>query len=104
MQPEFTALGVDRGQRGKITDQTIDFIRGCFAAPDDIMELNGQAFLFRPNPAPPPIYIGGMTDRALERTIRCGDGWLPMGIDPEKLRPHIDRLKELAATAGKTLS
>lgn len=101
MQPEFTALGVDRKKRGQITDQTIDFIRDCFDAPNDVMEMNGQPFLFRPKPAAPPIYVGGMTDRALERTIRCGDGWLPMGIDPEKLQPRIERLKELAAAAGK---
>jgi probable F420-dependent oxidoreductase len=101
MQPEFTALGIDRKKRGQITDQTIDFIRECFDAPNDVVEMNGQAFLFRPKPAAPPIYVGGMTDRALERTIRCGDGWLPVGIDPEKLQPRIERLKELAAAAGK---
>jgi probable F420-dependent oxidoreductase len=101
MQAEFTALGVDRRQRGKTTDDTMDFIRACFDAPDDIVESNGQSFLFRPNPKRPPIYVGGMSDAALERTIRYGDGWLPMGIDPEKLRPRVERLKELAAGANK---
>ena len=101
MEPEFRALGIDRRQRGRITDQTIDFIRACFDAPNDVTESNGQAFLFRPNPPRPPIYVGGMTDRALERAIRCGDGWLPMGIDPEKLESKIERLRELADGAAK---
>lgn len=101
MQPEFKALGVDRRRRGKITDETIDFIRACFDAPDDLVSLNGQEFLFRPKPARPPIYVGGMTDAALKRTVRCGDGWLPVGIDPDKLKPRVERLKEMAAEAGR---
>ena len=101
MQAEFDALGVERKKRGEITDRTIDFIRECFDADDDIAHANGQAFLFRPRPARPPIYVGGMTDAALERTIRCGDGWLPIGIDPGKLQPKIERLKELADAAGR---
>ncbi|NNL86786.1 MAG: TIGR03619 family F420-dependent LLM class oxidoreductase [Myxococcales bacterium] len=102
MDSEFKALGIDRRKRGVLTDETIDFIRACFDAPDDIVTRNGQAFLFRPNPARPPIYVGGMTDAALSRTIRCGDGWLPIGIDPEKLRPRVARLKEMADEAGKS--
>lgn len=102
MQPEFNALGVDRRQRGKITDETLDFIRTCFEAPDDVVELNGQEFLFRPSPKLPPILVGGMTDAALERTIRCADAWLPMGIDPEKLAPRMERLKEMAEAANRS--
>lgn len=103
MDPEFKALGVPRSARGKLTDTTIDFIRECFSAPDDIVELNGQPFLFRPNPPAPPIYVGGMTDAALARTVRCADGWLPMGIDPEKLKPRVARLREVADAAGRAM-
>jgi len=101
MDPEFKALGVERKRRGRITDETIDFICQCFAAPDDVVEANGQAFLFRPNPARPPIYVGGMTDAALTRTVRCADAWLPIGIDAEKLKPRAARLAEMAAEAGR---
>ncbi len=101
MQPEFRALGVDPRRRGKITDQTIDFIRTCFDAADDIVEANGQPFLFRPRPKRPPIYVGGMTDAALLRTVRCADGWLPIGLEVDKLRPRAARLRELAEAAGR---
>ena len=103
MQPEFTALGINKGERGVKTDECIDFIRRCFSAEDDIVNNNGQEFLFRPNPPAPPIYVGGMTDRALERTIRCGNGWLPMGIDPRKLKPRIEVLKTMAKDAGQAM-
>jgi probable F420-dependent oxidoreductase len=101
MTPEFQALGVDKRRRGPLTDDVLNFIRECFDAPDDIVTANGQAFLFRPKPQRPPIYVGGMTEAALARAIKYGDGWLPMGIDPAKLKPKVERLRELAAAAGR---
>ncbi len=101
MEPEFRALNVPKNQRGKITDETIDFILECFHAEDDVVELNGQPFLFRPRPPCPPIYVGGMTDAALERTVRVGNGWLPIGLDADKLKPRYDKLAEMADAAGK---
>ena len=101
MKPEFDVLNVPRHRRGAITDDTIDLIRACFAAENDIVEMNGQRFLFRPNPALPPIYVGGMNEAALHRAIRVGDGWMPMGVDPEALRPKVDQLSEFAAVAGR---
>jgi len=99
MKAEFQALGVDRSRRGRITDETLDFFERCFA--DDEVEANGQPFLFLPRPERPPIYIGGAAPHALERAARYGDGWLPMGGEPAKLAPDIERLRELTAEAGK---
>ena len=39
MQAEFNALGVDKSRCGKITDETIDFIKSCFASEDDAFLL-----------------------------------------------------------------
>ncbi len=99
MKAEFRVLGVDRSRRGRITDETLDFLQRCFAA--DEVEANGQPFLFLPRPERPPIYIGGAAPHALERAIRYGDGWLPMGGDAAKLAPDIAKLRELANEAGK---
>src|SRR5881396_3828850 len=57
MVPEFRAAGVDHVRRGKLTDETLAFLDRCFA--DDLVEVHGQAFLFRPRPARPPMFIGG---------------------------------------------
>ena len=100
MEPEFRALGVDRRQRGAITDQTLEFLHRCFDAPDDIVEQNGQSFYFRPRPPRPPIFVGGGPPHALERAVRYGDGWMPMSTDPEKLAPRIESLRRLAEEAG----
>lgn len=101
MESEFRALGVDARRRGRLCDDTLDFIRACFAAADDVVEAHGQPVYFRPRPPCPPIYVGGMTDAALARAVRAGDGWLPMGIEADKLAPRVARLDELAARAGR---
>jgi probable F420-dependent oxidoreductase len=99
MEPEFRALGVDRRRRGAITDETLAFLRRCFAA--DEMEANGQPFLFRPRPRRPPIFVGGAPPHALARAARFGDGWMPIGGEPAHLAPSIERLRALAAEAGR---
>jgi probable F420-dependent oxidoreductase len=100
MEPEFRALGVPRGERGKRTDATLEFLRRCFAG-DEIVE-NGQAFLFRPRPEVPPIYVGGGPPHALARTVRYGDGWMPIGIDPGQLAAPIAELGRLGREGGRS--
>jgi len=99
MEAEFRAVGVDRAQRGRITDQTLAFLHRCFAG--DEVELNGQRFLFRPRPTRPPILVGGAAPYALRRAARFGDGWMPMRGDPATLRPQIAQLRQTMTAAGK---
>lgn len=101
MKPEFDALGLLRSRRAADSDHALETFRRCFGAVDDVVELNDQPFLFRPNPTAPPIFVGGMSERALRRAVRFGDGWLPMGADAAKLEPAIARLGELASEAGR---
>ena len=87
MEPEFRAVGAAKARRGALTDHTLEFLHRCFAA--DEVETNGQRFLFLPRPQRPPIFVGGAPPHALRRAVRFGDGWMPMGGDPERLRPAI---------------
>jgi probable F420-dependent oxidoreductase len=100
MDAEFRALGVPRNQRGRLTDEALAFIHQCFEEGDET-EANGQPFLFLPRPDRPPIFIGGAPPHALERSVAFGDGWLPMGTDPKKLREPIEQLQEMASKAGR---
>jgi probable F420-dependent oxidoreductase len=99
MEPEFRALGIPRARRGRITDETLAFLSRCFA--QDVMEANGQEFLFLPRPPRPPFYVGGAGEHALRRAVRSGDGWMPMLADPAKLAPQVARLRALAGEAGR---
>jgi probable F420-dependent oxidoreductase len=99
MAAEFVACGVPRAQRARITDDTLAFLHRCFAS--DVVEANGQPFIFSPRPARPPILIGGSGPHAIARAVRHGDGWMPMEGDPDKLRQPIAAFKAAMAAAGK---
>jgi probable F420-dependent oxidoreductase len=101
MKAEFRALGVDRRRRGDLTDHALDTLRRCFDAEDDIVEEHGQPFYFRPRPPRPPIFVGGAAPHALERSVRFGDGWMPMSAEPAKLAPEVGQLHEMAQRAGR---
>jgi len=99
MAPEFRALGVPRAQRGAISDDVLGFLSDAFA--HDVVERNGQKFLFLPRPARPLILVGGAPPHALARSVRYGDGWMPIGLKPAELTPHVAELRELFAAAKK---
>jgi len=99
MAPEFRALGVPKRERGARTDETLAFLADCFA--NDVVEANGQKFLFLPRPPRPPIYVGGDAKHALARAAKWGDGWMPMARDAASLRAPIAELRERFAAAGR---
>jgi probable F420-dependent oxidoreductase len=101
MKAEFRALGVDPRARGRLTDETLAFLREAFEAEDDVIETRGQSFVFRPRPPRPRVWIGGAAPHALVRTTRFGDGWMPMTSDPEALAPPLRELRERFAEAGR---
>ena len=98
MAAEFRALGVDLGRRGRITDETLGFLDRCFA--DDVVEANGQPFLFRPRPPRPPLFIGGAPPHAFRRAVAHRAGWMPIGLEPAQLPPLAAQLRARAADAG----
>lgn len=120
MPEEFEALGVDYRERGALTDEAIETIRLAWGG--GAVVKRGRHFDARgvePRPVPsaaPPIWVGGGSDRALERAARLGDGWVPYFTvptnDPEVRRSAVvsmehfgekaARLAELRAKMGRT--
>jgi len=101
LDEEFRALGVERSRRGRDTDDMIDFLRGC--AESELIEENGQSLRLSPKLQCPPIYVGGSPAVAIPRTVRCGDGWMPVAMSPNDLAPHIRDLNQRAADAGRNV-
>jgi len=117
---EFDALGVDFHKRGALTDEALEVMRLAWSG--EVVVKQGSTFNAagnepRPAPSPQPtIWIGGASDKALERAARWGDGWSPFYAAPgmskvnqtaavqsvEHLRELIQRLQELRAGFGKT--
>lgn len=117
---EFDALGVDFHKRGKLFDEALEVIRLAWAG--GAVEYRGTNFRAagnEPRPAPnlaPPIWIGGGSDKAVERAARWGDGWSPFYAAPtmsqlnrdtgihtiEQLAEKIAKLQVLRHDLGKS--
>jgi probable F420-dependent oxidoreductase len=100
MDAEFRAVGADRRHRARDSDAILHFLNRCFA--DDVVEANGQPFLFKPRPPKPPVLVGGRPPHALERAARYGDGWLPMGLKPSDVAALRDRYREQTDRFGRS--
>jgi probable F420-dependent oxidoreductase len=96
MKEEFDMMGVDFHTRGKRYDECIEVIRKVQTG--KFVEHHGQFFNF-PRiimtpvpPAPVPILIGGISEPALRRAAKIGDGWVAPG---QKLAEALESLKTL---------
>jgi probable F420-dependent oxidoreductase len=105
---EFAALGApDFQRRGRVTDEYLAIFKAIAAGGP--VSYRGQSYAFDPiHSAPgavqrphPPILIGGISEAALRRVARHGDGWLAVSAGPARLRQCLARLARLAAEAGR---
>jgi alkanesulfonate monooxygenase SsuD/methylene tetrahydromethanopterin reductase-like flavin-dependent oxidoreductase (luciferase family) len=106
LRQEFEALGVDPRKRGALTDETLQVLHTLFA--NDVNSYEGKlvrfpAFVFAPRPARPPVWVGGSGPKALERTLRFGDAYYPIGLRPDDLSQVGAYLREEADKRGRTV-
>jgi len=99
LESEFAAIGADFHSRGARTDEYIEAIRELWT--NEAPRYDGKTVKFsgiqsRPLPTQrphPPIVIGGMSDSALARAWRHGDGWYGFSLDPDATKQMLDRLR-----------
>lgn len=117
---EFEALGVAYEERGALMDEAIETIRLAWAGGEVVKKgrhFNAVGNEPRPIPLPaPPIWVGGGSDKALERAARAGDGWAPYFTMPtndptvrksaivsmDHFAEKMTRLRELREGFGRT--
>ena len=91
---EFEALGVDFHKRGKLFDEALEVIRLAWAGgPVTYQGMHFTANGNEPRPIPdpaPPIWIGGGSDKAVDRAARWGDGWCPFFAAPTMSKLNQD--------------
>ena len=97
---EFEAAGVPVRQRGARLDDALHVIRDLLTGQPVTYEgrtMSVTAPSLQPAMAtPPPIYVGGRGEAALNRAARHGDMWLPMWLTPERIAERSQVLAELA--------
>ena len=108
LEEEFNVLDThDFKRRGKVTDEYLEIFKAICAGGE--VSYRGETYAFEPifsSPGSlqrphPPILIGGLSDAALRRVVRHGNGWLAVTAGPEMLAQRVAILKRLAQAAGR---
>ena len=105
MREEFQLLEQPFEQRGPRTDEMIEVIRKLWGG--GMVEHHGRFYDFprvQMSPAPRariPILIGGVSDAALRRAGRIGDGWISDIHTSEELRGIVAKIRESQREAGR---
>jgi alkanesulfonate monooxygenase SsuD/methylene tetrahydromethanopterin reductase-like flavin-dependent oxidoreductase (luciferase family) len=98
----WDAAGVPRRERGRRTDAALRVLPGLIAGQAvRLAEPDGPQARLSPAAPVPPILVGGMSDAALARAARYGDGWFTMLLPPRELASYKTRLAGLAAEHGR---
>lgn len=117
---EFEALGVSFKERGALTDEALETMSAAWAGGSVVKQgRHFNATGNEPRPAPsiaPEIWVGGGSQKAVERAARWGDGWMPFFEVPsdnpelhasavhsmQDFHDKIARIMELRAEHGRT--
>ncbi|UVL27430.1 LLM class flavin-dependent oxidoreductase [Pseudomonas donghuensis] len=100
---------LDHDQRYKRTGEFLDIIQGLwsnerFSYDGDIYRLeNGALPPHLGNERKPGVYFSGFSEPALEVAARHADVYLNWAEPVEQLKPHIERVRELADKQGRTV-
>ena len=96
---EFEAIGTDPfDERGAVTDEYLLACRELWAEENPSCSgkyVNFSNIFFQPRPVQKrvPIWVGGESGPALRRTAKLGDGWYPIGTNPQFRLDTLERFK-----------
>jgi probable F420-dependent oxidoreductase len=104
---EFEALWPEsKAHRGDMVEEGVKAIQVLFGARS--ASFDGKYYRFRdvelsPKPLQKhlPIYFGGNSAKHIRRVAESADGWIPAGMEPQRLKGMADEIKQLAAAAGR---
>jgi probable F420-dependent oxidoreductase len=108
LEAEFRALGVSFEKRGAYTDEAIKLMRAAWSSgvPEfhgEFFDLTGMRFGPRPATGSIPIWVGGISRRAIRRAVELGDGWHGTRMNPDQVKERIGWIRDLAARRGRNL-
>lgn len=108
LETEFDLLGARFGGRGAIADDALAALRASLSTREP--EYHGSHYdyagmVIDPHAVQPrvPLLIGGHTPRSLRRAVTLGDGWVPFGLAPDRIRQLLST-RELPADFEVILS
>ena len=104
---EFEGLGENFHDRGRRSEEQVELLRQLWT--NDLVTFKGRWHTvtdagLNPLPVqrPIPLWFGGRAEQVLRRVARLGDGWFPLFRPDEDGRALVQRMRELAAEAGRS--
>ena len=96
----WRAVGMSYADRGPRTDAALrvlpDLVTGKRTVLDDGVDVT-----LSPGSAMPPVVVAGNARAALRRAATYGDGWVSIGLSPEKIAVGLAEIGRLAAKQGR---
>jgi alkanesulfonate monooxygenase SsuD/methylene tetrahydromethanopterin reductase-like flavin-dependent oxidoreductase (luciferase family) len=95
---DYTAVGVDFHERGRILDQTVELMRRAWRT--DV--VTGDRALC-PAPAHIPILFGGTSQATMRRVVTTGDGWCAGALrDYANQAVFVERIRSAWQQGGRS--
>lgn len=104
---EYQACGVDPSTRARRTDEALQILLSLWTQEETTFE--GKYFQLRDVQMQPkplreggiPVWVGGRSDKALQRVARFGDGWISIWGSARRMAEAREKIDEWAAAEGR---
>ena len=107
--PEWKAMNVNAHNRGAKSNEMLGLLTRLWAE-DDVthhgkhFDLDGVTITPKPVQDPLPLWIGGSSDAAIERTARYGTGWIAGGAQtPAQLGRVVASIRQRSQELGRPI-
>ncbi len=107
--PEWDAIGFRSRGRGPLSNEILALLTRLWS--EDDVTFEGKFFQYKnvsihpkPKQSPLPLWIGGSSDAAIERTARYGTGWLSGAAQsPAQIARVIKAIRSRAVELGRPI-
>jgi probable F420-dependent oxidoreductase len=107
--PEWRALGAEHKSRGTKSNEMLQLLARLWS--EDNVTHHGKYYNYedvtispKPKQSPLPLWIGGSSEAAIERTARYGTGWIAGGAQmPAQVGRVVASIKERAEALGRPI-
>ena len=105
---DYTATGTETKGRGKKTDEGLQIMSRLWS--EDHVSFHGEYYRLddatispKPIQTPLPLWVGGSSKQAIERTAKWGTGWQAGIESPDEIALVIQSIKERASELNRTI-
>ena len=109
VSPEWRALGIESKGRGARSNEMLQLLNRLWT--EDDVTFDGRYYHYdrvsihpKPKQTPLPLWIGGSSEAAIDRTARYGSGWLAgAGQSPAQIGRVVKAIKDRCGELGRSI-